>query len=259
MKLNFGKVASDYAKYRDQLPEVMFQQLLQKGIDFKDQQVIDLGSGTGIFCRDLCGHGAHVVGIEPSTELIEEARSIDISQGLHDITYIQAIAEDFSFNKKFPIITVVRAWHWFDRDRVLLNIQKQLEVNGKLIIINSIFKPYSYVAQLTFEVLTNNNIVLKPAGSQSETNERRNGFPAIWFEEWEKYSFLVEEEWQHDYELQFTHQEWCGKIRSISWLANIEEEKRSKISNELLKKLSHYEAILNVPHQYSIVILNKGA
>jgi len=258
MKINFGNVSNDYAKYRDHMPEMLFEQLKERGIRFNDLNVIELGSGTGIVARDLARNGANVTGIEPSRELIGEAVSIDKLAGVDKISYIEAYAEDFTLPGKYPIFIAVRAWHWFNRIDVLRNIKKYIESNGLLLIINSIFKPESEVAQITFEVLKDNNIELKPSGANADHNERRNGFPVSWFDEWNHNSFQIEYEWEYDYELDFSHDEWCGKIRSVSWLANIEAEKRTKISNELLTQLSKQAPVLRIPHQYSVVILRYG-
>ncbi|QTH45803.1 class I SAM-dependent methyltransferase [Cohnella sp. LGH] len=255
MRADFGKVASEYAKYRDRLPAILFEQLANKGFRFKDQDVIDLGSGSGIFSRDLNKHGARVIGIEPSDELIKEAVRIDQSLGINNISYVRAQAEDFTLSRTYPMFTAVRAWHWFQRINVIENIKRYLEPHGHLIVINSVFKPDSDIAQKTFEVLINNGIELKPAGSNAETKERRNGFPVNWFDEWQNHSFHVVGEWQQDYEGKYSHEEWCGKMRSVSWLTNIDESKRMKVTRELLNKLCDDHEILNVPHQFSIVIL----
>lgn len=250
-----GKVSNDYAKYRDHLPEILFDQMKDRGIDFRGMNVVDLGSGSGIFSRDLAKQGANVIGIEPSSELIEEALRLDRISGFHSNKYVHAKAEEFLLQDTYPIFTAVRSWHWFDRSDVIQNIKKHLKPNGNLIIINSIFLPTSEVAKLTFSVLANNNIEIKPAGSNAEVKERRSGFPVNWFDEWEKNSFKVTDEWQYEYFLEFTHDEWCGKIRSVSWMTNTTEELKTKVTNELLSKLVESEEVLNIPHKFSVVIL----
>lgn len=256
MTVNFGNVSNDYAKYRDHLPQILFDQLMGRGIQFKDKKIIDLGSGSGIFSRDLVKHGARVIGIEPSKELIEKAVLQDRSAGIDSIQYVHATAEQFSLNGNAPIITAVRAWHWFNRLEVLANINNYLSTNGLLIIINSIFLPSSEVAKTTFEVLRGNKIEMKPAGSNAEVKERRSGFPVNWFKEWEDHSFFIIEEWQEQYDLDFTHDEWCGKIRSVSWMTNVSEETRIRVTDELKMKLQDYDDILTIPHQLSVVVLN---
>ncbi|MGM0883067.1 MAG: class I SAM-dependent methyltransferase [Bacillota bacterium] len=255
MTIDFGNVSNDYAKYRDHLPAVLFEQLIERGIDFKGQNVVDLGSGTGIFSRDLKKYGASVTGIEPSIELIQESIKLDKAGNIHDIKYIHARAEDCLLPGNYSIFTAVRAWHWFDRTTVIQNIKKFIEPHGHLIVINSIFKPDSEIARLTFEVLIDNQIEIVPPGSNADTKQRRNGFPGNWFNEWEDHSFQVMDEWQHNYNLDFTHEAWCGKIRSISLLANSDEDSRKKITDDLLAKLTKHSDILTIPHQFSVVIL----
>src|SRR5690606_20876351 len=117
----------------------------------------------------------------------------------------------------------VRAWHWFDRVKVLRNLKNHLMEHGLLLVVNSIFVPDSDVAKLTFEVLRDHHIDLKPAGANAEVRKRRNGFPVNWFDEWEEHLFGVVDEWQEHYTLPFTPDAWCGKIRSVSWMTNADE------------------------------------
>lgn len=256
MTINFGNVSKDYARYRDHLPKILFDQIKEKGIQFDGIDVVELGSGSGIFSRDLAKLGARIMGIETSQELIKEAEILDEKEGIKSIKYIRAHAEDFHAEGKYKLFFAVRAWHWFDRVKVIQNIKEKMLSNGILVIINSIFLPNSDIVQETFEVLRNNHIELKPAGSNAEVKGRRNGFSINWFQEWENNSFQIIEEWQHDYDLIFSHEEWCGKIRSVSWLTNESEDVKCKITSELLKKLEHRENQLIIPHRYSVVMLS---
>jgi 2-polyprenyl-3-methyl-5-hydroxy-6-metoxy-1,4-benzoquinol methylase len=255
MTIDFGNVSNDYAKYRDHLPAVLFEQLIERGSDFKGKHVVDLGSGSGIFSRDLRKYGASVTGVEPSEELIHESIKLDKAGNILDINYIHARAEDCTLPGNFSIFTAVRAWHWFDRVTVIQNIKRFIEPQGHLIVINSIFMPDSEIARLTFEVLIDNQIEIVPPGSNADTKQRRTGFPSNWFNEWEGLSFHVIDEWQHNYNLDFTHEAWCGKIRSLSLLTNSDEDCKKKITNDLLAKLTKHTTIITVPHQFSVVIL----
>jgi len=254
MTLSFGNVSNEYAQYRDRLPELFYQQLMDHGVDFHGLEVVDLGSGTGLLARDLAKRGACVVGIEPSRELIEHAERLGQSEQV-TVHYVEDTAERFKLGRTYPIFTALRAWHWFERERVLRNVRSHMEANGLLVIIHAAFLPDSEVAQRTFHVLRNNGIQLKPAGAFADAKERRCGFPVAWFEEWERYSFQVNAEWQQDYSLEYTHEAWCGKIRSVSWLADLNQSLRERISDELLVGLQLFEPKLEVPHRYSVVLL----
>ncbi|MES9740342.1 class I SAM-dependent methyltransferase, partial [Peribacillus frigoritolerans] len=81
MEVNFGNVAKNYVQYRNDLPVELLESLKLRGIDFNNKKVVDLGSGTGVLSRVLHNEGAAVVGVEPSAELIEQAKVIDKSEG----------------------------------------------------------------------------------------------------------------------------------------------------------------------------------
>jgi len=257
MTSQFGNVSKDYAKYRDALPQEVFNQLYELGVIWAGHQVIELGSGTGIISRTLARLGAYVIGIEPSSQMIEQAESTVLEHAAGTVRYVCAAAEMFEVEHRVPIIIAVRAWHWFDRGKTLEHIEQYLENNGILIIINSIFRSDSDIARLTLDVLHNHGIETKPAGSNSNARLRRNGFPVDWFEEWEQHHLQVVAEWQYDYALPYTHDAWCGKIRSVSWLTEVEEEVRIHVTADLMGRLQGHDGVLHIPHQASVVVLRK--
>lgn len=76
-----------------------------------------------------------------------------------------------------------------------------------------------------------------------------------WFGEWERHGFAVTHEGEHDYRLPFTADEWCGKIRSVSWMTDVDETTRMRISAELKAELEPYGELVSVPHRLSVVSL----
>jgi len=46
---DFGRASLDYAKYRDIYPAEFYDKVLELGLCTKDQYVLDLGTGTGVF------------------------------------------------------------------------------------------------------------------------------------------------------------------------------------------------------------------
>lgn len=45
---DWGKTSGDYAKYRDIYPPEFYRRILDAGLCIKGQQVLDLGTGTGV-------------------------------------------------------------------------------------------------------------------------------------------------------------------------------------------------------------------
>lgn len=261
-QVNFGTVAKDYALYRNDFPEIVLDQLKQRGLDFSNRSVADLGCGTGIVTRLLAERGARVVGVEPSKELLDEAYSIPVNgDSDFSIEYVNAAAEETGLvENSFDVVTAVRAWHWFDRQKVISEIKRILKAKGFLAVIDSAFIPgESQLAQDTIEMIKSYmpGGVLKPAGSKAETNERRNGFPANWFAEWEEAGFGLIDSWQTKYAVSFSHEEWRGRVRSLSWISSMNEEERKGLDGELAAYLSnHYpDQRVEVPHVCSVVLM----
>ncbi|GIP32167.1 class I SAM-dependent methyltransferase [Paenibacillus sp. J2TS4] len=255
-KVSFGQVASDYAKFRDELPQVIFEQFKQRGVELSGKKVMDLGSGSGIFSRALASQGASVVGIEPERSLIKEAAALDSSQG-YNIQYLHSQAEIVDWpDRSQDVITALRAWHWFDRTAVIREVQRLLKPRGHLIVIQSVFVPrLSEVAQQTLQIVKDSGVEVKPAGAMGETKERRCGFPVHWFREWEEAGFQLIDVWEYDYDLSFSIEEWCGKVRTISWMTSVEEAAKNDILTEIKNHLSKCDVLLVIPHQYSVAVL----
>lgn len=255
---NFGNVANDYAKFRDDIPTIIFEQFNKRNIEFSGKDVIDLGSGTGIFSRALDKQGAKVTGIETEASLINQAIQLD---EIHHskIKYVCSTAETIALpDSSYDIVTALRAWHWFDRKAVNEQVMRVLKKKGYLIVIHSIFVPQlSPVAHETIQIIRECIGELKPAGSMGEATERRTGFPVNWFAEWEQAGFEYVDEFQYDYMLVFTKEEWCGKVRSLSWLTNVDEAIKSGIVDKIMAYLESFDQTLNIPHRYSVVIFKK--
>lgn len=260
--VNFGSVARDYAKWNNDFPLHIFDKLLQKGIIMSNYYAVDLGSGSGLITRELTKKGLKVIGVEPSFELIEEAKKIDKMDGIK-INYINAKAENTNLaDEQFDIVTVVRAWHWFNRIKVISEIKRILKPNGYLIVMDSGFISHeSRLVQETLELIKNYTPdgILKPAGSKAEAKEYHNGFPTIWYADWKDANFKIIESMQEKYEVAFSHDGWRGRVRALSWLSAFEPENRNKIDSELKQILekSYPKEPITIPHIFFMVVLQK--
>jgi ubiquinone/menaquinone biosynthesis C-methylase UbiE len=256
-QVNFGNVADDYAKYRDEIPSIIFDQLKERNVEFFGKSVIDLGSGSGIFSRAMANQGANVIGVEPEDRLITQAVEKDKSLEIK-INYIHSTAEEVTLSSdSYDIIIALRAWH-YDRKIVNEQVMRLLKANGYLLVIHSIFVPQtSQEVQETIRAIKEFITDLKPAGSMGDVKERRMGFPVNWFEEWIENGFQIIDEWQHDYSLTFSVNDWCGKIKSLSWLTAESEETKEMIIAKVKEYLKNYNEPLSIPHRYSVVVLKK--
>ncbi|WP_216830330.1 class I SAM-dependent methyltransferase [Alkalihalobacterium elongatum] len=260
MNVNFGNVAKKYAQYRNDLPAELLESLKIRGINFNGKNVADLGSGTGVLSRAIYKEGATVIGVEPSVELIKEAKVIDKSVGV-EINYVNTYAESTTLESNmFDYITVLRAWHWFDRQKTIEEIKRVLKDNGTLLIMDSGFMSKSKVITNTLEIVKAHmpNRRLKPAGSKAESKQLINSFPIEWFNEWKQNGFDLKETYKFEYTVSFSNEEWCGRVGSLSWLSGFDKSTQNNILDEIYRHLEKEfgDVKHNIQHGCYVTILN---
>ncbi|NWQ42297.1 class I SAM-dependent methyltransferase [Bacillus sp. EB106-08-02-XG196] len=254
--IDFGQVAKSYARSREDIPVSLMDSLYIRNIIFAGRKVADLGCGSGALTRKMAMRKADVIGVEPSKELLEQAGILNKAKN-YIIPYVQGTAEDTKLqDSQFDMVTIMRAWHWFDRPRALQEIKRILKAKGILLVIDSRFLPGSEVVERTFNVLRKYvDGGLKPAGAKAESKQRINGFPVEWFDEWQMNGFDLSDFYKLNYSVTFSKQAWVERMESVSWLAGLEMDIREKALNELFESLSDLSEPFVIPHDCNVCIL----
>ncbi|MEH7306700.1 class I SAM-dependent methyltransferase [Neobacillus drentensis] len=258
-QIDFGQVANSYASSREDIPVTLMDSLLLRNIFFDGKKVADIGAGTGALTRKMAMRKANVIGIEPSQGLLTQASVLNRMKNF-TIPYQQGTAEATGLDDShYDIVTVMRAWHWFERPKAIEEVKRILKARGTLIVIDSGFLSGTSVVEKTFEVLKNYVTEgLKPSGSKADSNMRINGFPIEWFQEWEQNGFEVRDFYKINYSVNFTKQGWIERIESISWLAGLDEAVRKQALLELEKALPD-QGQWAIPHECNVCILRVEA
>ena len=137
---DWGKVSSEYAKYRDIYPKEFYQKILDLGLCKDGQKVLDLGTGTGVLPRNMYSYGAKWTGTDISEEQIQQAKKI--SKGM-DIDYFAEATENLDFPEEtFDVITACQCFWYFDHKNVVSNLYRMLKSNGKLLVLYMAWLPY---------------------------------------------------------------------------------------------------------------------
>ena len=253
--INFGQVAKSYAKAREDMPVSLMDSLYIRGIFFDGKKVADIGCGTGALTRKMAMRKADVIGVDHSKELLQYAIELNRLKN-YKIPYVHASSESTGLQaSQYDIVTVMRAWHWFDRDKAILEIKRILKAKGMLMVIDSGFLLGSPVVGETLKVL--NKYVsggLKPAGAKAESNQRINGFPIEWFDEWKNSGFVLSDFYRLNYCVTFSKEEWIERMESVSWLAGLDEKVRGNALQDLRDSLSADEPYI-IPHECNVCIL----
>jgi ubiquinone/menaquinone biosynthesis C-methylase UbiE len=257
--VDFGKAAADYASWNHVFPAEAFDRLADAGGLEPSFTVLDLGCGSGVATEALASRCARVIGIDPSPELIAQAKKRQPSvEGR--IEYFVARAEHLPAEVgRVDTVTAVRAWHWFDRGQVLRELDRVLRPCGWLAVMDAVFAPTDN------PVVKETMSLIRPhlggrsmdAGSKAGAKRLRCGLPADWFEEWEEAGYEIISEWEFPYTVAFTHEGWRGRVRALSFVITLDPAIQADIDTRLAEVLRREfpSDHLEVRHQcYGVVM-----
>lgn len=204
---DFGKTSLDYANYRDVYPQSFYNKLYNFGIGIDGQEILDLGTGTGVIPRNLIKCHAKFTGIDISEEQIEQAKFLSENQGLN-IKYLTTPVENIEFQESsFDVVMACQCWWYFDKQIALPKIKKILKnPGGKLVVMYMNWLPFEdEIAKATEE------LVLKYNPDWTGCNFRRH---ELSIPEWSKELFNTEALHTYTEGINFSIESWMGRIRA---------------------------------------------
>lgn len=118
----FRDLAGEYARHRPGYPQGVVDACARYGGLKPGAGVVDVGCGTGISARLFAARGYRVTGVDPSPEMLAEARAA--GGGPHYVLG-EAAATGLATNSA-DLIVAAQALHWFDMPLVLGEWQRLL-------------------------------------------------------------------------------------------------------------------------------------
>jgi SAM-dependent methyltransferase len=122
----FSGMAGVYARSRPSYPETLVDWVLAQAQAGPGDPVADVGCGTGIFTRMLAARGLDVVGIDPSEDMLAQARA---AGGAATYRHGEAAATGLG-DASLALVTAAQAFHWFDHDAALAEFRRILRAEG---------------------------------------------------------------------------------------------------------------------------------
>ena len=203
---DWGKTSAEYAKYRDIYPPVFYEKITDRGLCISGQNVLDIGTGTGVLPRNMYHAGAHWTGTDISFEQIEQAKLLIKSSSM-DICYYAVPAEDMDFaDKSFDVITACQCFFYFDHEKLAPILYRILKDDGKLLVLYMTWLPYEDELAKRSE-----EIVLKYSPLWSGAGETRH---PIEIPRAVKKYFETEDHEEYDIAVPFTRETWHGRMRA---------------------------------------------
>jgi SAM-dependent methyltransferase len=130
-----GMDARRYARARPDIHSTaieLFRRFAQ--LDAPLPLALDVGCGTGQSTVALTEVAEHVIGIDPSADMLKQA------EWNENVEYRKSPAERTPFRDgRFDLVTVAQAFHWFDRAAFLAEAHRLLRAYGWLLIYTSCF------------------------------------------------------------------------------------------------------------------------
>ena len=250
MHINFGQTAQDYRKHRAGFPEAFFERLSVFGIGQPGQRVLDLGTGTGTVARGLARRGCRVTGLDPSAELIEQAKLLDKVAGV-TIRYVQATAEESQLPAAgFEVIMAGQCWHWFNRPKAAQEVRRLLVPGGHLVIAHFDWLPLpGNMVEATENLIKQFNPAWNMGGG--------TGLYPAWLTDVAVAGFQNIETFSFDVGIIYSHEAWRGRIRASAGIAaSLPPEQVAQFDTELARVLSEKFPTdpLLVPHRVFAVV-----
>lgn len=226
---DFGRTAEDYARFRDIYPKEFYERITKRGHCLKGQNVLDLGTGTGVVPRNMYQYGAKWTGVDISANQIEQAKVLSKDM---NIDYCISAVENMDFSDgTFDVITACQCFWYFNHEKVVPTLYRILKPHGKFIVMCMEWLPFEDEIAAASEALV---LKYNPQWSGAGSTMNPIFIPECYSE---KFDIVYHEEFY--VEVPFTRESWNGRMKSCRGIgASLSTEEISKWESEHLKLLN---------------------
>ncbi|MFN4259187.1 MAG: class I SAM-dependent methyltransferase [Gemmataceae bacterium] len=132
----FSGLAEMYAQHRPSYPDAALD-FVQTHCGLRAGAVlVDVGCGTGIAARLFAARGCCVIGIEPNTDMRQQAEATAVPAGVTPPSYRAGHAEATGLpDGRAAAVLAAQAFHWFEPQATLREFHRILQPAGWVILM----------------------------------------------------------------------------------------------------------------------------
>ena len=248
---DWGKTSGDYAQYRDIYPPEFYQKIVDAGLCTKGQQVLDVGTGTGVLPRFLYPYGAKFTGMDISENQIATAVKLAEEADM-DIRFLSGPAEQMDFPEgSFDVVTACQCYFYFDHSRMAPALNRVLKPSGRFVILYMAWLPLADPIAGASEELV---LAYNPSWTGKGETRHLITVPEAYLD-----YFTVESNEIYDLQIPFTRESWDGRIRACRGIgASLSSEEVEAFTEEhrrLLETAAPEE--FTIRHYAGMAVLKK--
>lgn len=248
---DWGRVSTDYAKFRDIYPSVFFGMVAERGLCVKGQRVLDIGTGTGVVPRNMYKYGAEWTGADISENQIAQAKILAENSSMN-INFIVSATENLVFpDQYFDVITACQCFFYYDYDVVIPKLARLLKKGGRLVILFMAWLPDE--DKLAGE---SERLVLKYNPKWTGSGYTRQ---PVFIPEIANRYFDVEYAEDYDLMVPFTRETWNGRMKACRGVGpSLSEDEIAEWENEHMELLSKTPSDeFEILHHAAMAVLRK--
>ncbi|MFE3166601.1 class I SAM-dependent methyltransferase [Streptomyces sp. NPDC059224] len=133
----FTGTARYYAGFRPGYPAELIDLCVQFASAFPGRRVLDLATGTGAVAIALAERGVDVVAVDPSSEMLDEARRSAAERGVTNVEWQEGSSYELPDFDDVSLVTIGDAFHWMiPRAEALAALDQRVVPGGAVALLS---------------------------------------------------------------------------------------------------------------------------